>query len=147
MILEVEVPQKMRLTTYLRTDAAIWYWVTIAAGTIAAALAFTISENIYPWVHTKQVTGVLFILFLPGYSFTKALFQTNISSKSIGSLNVIERIALSIGMSIALVSLVGLLLYYSPWGLDLTTIVLSLFVLTSVLATAAVVREYRARKD
>jgi uncharacterized membrane protein len=40
------------------------------------------------------------------------------------NLDPIERIALSLGMSIALVPIVGLLLNYTPWGIRLTPIVL-----------------------
>jgi uncharacterized membrane protein len=42
---------------------------------------------------------------------------------------------------------VGLLLYYSPWGLDLAPVVLSLLALTSIFATVAVIREKRARNQ
>jgi uncharacterized membrane protein len=59
------------------------------------------------------------------------------------NLDTIERIALSVGMSIAIVPMVGLLLYYTPWGIQLTPIVLSLSALTATFATAAVLREHQ----
>jgi uncharacterized membrane protein len=146
--LENQALQSQTLVTYLKTGEAIWYWVTIAAGLITAALVFTIAESFYPWIYARNLFGVIFVLFLPGYAFTKALFQDNIfNGSSKGDLEKIEQIALSVGMSIALVSIVGLLLYYSPWGLDLTAIVFSLLVLTFVFSTVAVVREYKAKKN
>ncbi len=60
-------------------------------------------------------------------------------------MDTIERIALSFGMSLALVPIVGLILNYTPWGIRLTPITLSLLALTIVFATAAVLREYQAK--
>ena len=146
--LENQALQSQSLATYLKTREAIWYWVTIAAGAITAALVFTISENVYPWVYVRNVFGVIFVLFLPGYAFIKALFPVNMPAKtSTGNLETIEQIALSIGMSIAVVSIVGLLLYYSPFGLDLTAIVLSLLAFTLVFATVAVARKYNIKRE
>jgi len=47
--------------------------------------------------------------------------------------------------SIALVPIIGLLLYYTPWGISVTPIVLSLLALTIVFATAAIIRENQAK--
>lgn len=139
--------QSRTFATYLKTIEAVWYWLTIATGSITAALVFLISEGVYPWIYVRNILGLAFVLFLPGYSFIKALFQDNISAKtSVGSLQSIERIALSVGMSLALVSLVGLLLYYSPWGLDLVSVVPSLLALTLIFSTVAVIKEYQAKK-
>jgi len=60
-------------------------------------------------------------------------------------MDTIERIALSFGMSLTLVPLVGLILNYTPWGIRLTPITLSLLSLTIVFATTAVLREYQAK--
>jgi uncharacterized membrane protein len=145
--LENQALQSLSLVTYLKNGEAIWYWVLIAVGAITAALVFTISANVYPWAYVRNVFGVIFVLFLPGYAFIKALFPVNIlGEESIRNIETIVRIALSIGMSIALVSIVGLLLYYSPWGLDLTAVVLSLLAFTLVSATAAVAREYSIKR-
>jgi uncharacterized membrane protein len=90
--------------------------------------------------------GIIFVLWLPGYTFIKALFPMHAPKKtSTENLDPIERIALSIGMSIALVPMIGLLLNYTPWGIRLTPIVLSLLALTIVFATAATIRENQAK--
>jgi uncharacterized membrane protein len=60
-------------------------------------------------------------------------------------LDNIERAALSIGMSLALVPITGLLLNYTPWGIRTTPITLSLLPLTTAFAVAAIIREYQAR--
>jgi uncharacterized membrane protein len=89
------------------------------------------------------VLGSIFVLWLPGYTFIKALFPTKVPIKtSSESLDTIERVALSSGMSLALVPIVGLLLNYTPWGIRLTPIVLSLLSLTTIFATVAIIREH-----
>jgi hypothetical protein len=135
-------PQK--LATYLRTKKAYWYWITLVLAIATALTALTIPENAYPLVYIRYVLGTIFVLWLPGYSFTKALFPTKSTDrKPAGNLDSIERIALSIGLSLALVPIVGLLLNYTPWGIRLTPILLSLLTLTTIFATAAVIREHQ----
>ena len=58
----------------------------------------------------------------------------------------IERIALSIGLSLAVTPMVGLILYYTPWGLNLAPTTLSLLSVTAIFSTLAIWREYHARK-
>ena len=135
-------PQK--LATYLKTKKANWYWTTLALVAVTTLTVFIIPENAYPLVYVRYVLGAIFVLWLPGYSFIKALFpEETQTSRSTKSLDPIERIALSLGMSLALVPIVGLLLNYTPWGIRLTPIVLSLLSLTTIFATAAIVREHR----
>jgi uncharacterized membrane protein len=99
---------------------------------------FTIPEEVFPIVYARYILGSLFVLFLPGYSLIKALFPTK-------ELDNIERLALSIGMSLALVPIAGLLLNYTPWGIRTTPVTLSLLALTTTLATAALIREHQAK--
>ncbi len=47
------------------------------------------------------------------------------------------------GMSIALVPITGLILNYTPWGIRTTPVTLSLLALTTVFATAAIIREHQ----
>jgi len=132
------------LVTYLRTEQTYWYWVTIFIAITTTITVFIIPEELYPWVFIRHILGSIFVLWLPGYTFIKALFPKSPTPKaSEKNLDTIERIALSIGMSLALVPIVGLLLNYTPWGIRLTPIVLSLLALTVAFATAALLREYQ----
>jgi putative Mn2+ efflux pump MntP len=132
-----------KLATYLKTEQAFWYWATIATATITAIIVFTVPENLIPLSYVRIVLGAVFILWLPGYTFIRALFPQNEPTKTNAkNLDSIERIALSLGMSLALVPIVGLLLNFTPWGIRLTPIVLSLLTLTLIFATTAVVREH-----
>jgi uncharacterized membrane protein len=126
------------LRSYILSTRAGWYWTVIAVAAITVVLVFTVPENAYPFAYMRYMLGSVFVLFLPGYSFIKTLFPTK-------ELDNIERTALSIGTSIALVPIVGLLLNYTAWGIGTTSITLALLALTTVLATASIVREHQAK--
>lgn len=140
------MPAPNRLTGYLRTGFALWYWVVVILALGTAVVTFTIPEDLYPWVFVRHIMGMIFILWLPGYTIVKALYPGQVPVKlSTESLDTMERIALSLGLSLAVVSIVGLLLNYTPWGVRLTPIVLSLLVLTIFSATIAAVREHKEK--
>ena len=75
--------------------------------------------------------GLVMVLFVPGYSLIAALFPR------MNDLDGIERVALSFGLSIAVVPLIGLGLNYTPWGIRLTPVVVSLALFTLAMAAAA----------
>jgi len=75
----------------------------------------------------RIILGFPLILFLPGYSLIYALFPKK------DELNVIEKIALSIGISIAVVTIIGLALNYTPWGIRLGPILLAISSFTLIL--------------
>jgi len=135
-----------KFSSYLRSNQAVWYWITITLTLATMLVVFIVPENDFPLVYIRYVLGIIFILWLPGYAFIKALFPKQLPLKtSDKDLDTIERIALSLGMSIALVPIVGLLLNYTSWGIRLTPIVLSLTALTLAFATTAIAREYQIR--
>lgn len=139
-------PTPQSLVAYLKREESRWYWITIILAASTTLIVFTVPENAFPLVYTRYVLGAIFVLWLPGYSLIKALFPSGATNeKSSGSLDSVERIALSMGLSLALVPMVGLLLNYTPWGIRLTPIVLSLLALTTVFATAAVIREHQTK--
>jgi uncharacterized membrane protein len=135
-----------KISEYLFSSKASWFWSTIALAVATTITSFVISEDAYPLIYIRQTLGVISVLFLPGYTFIKALFPTQLPIKTASeSLDSVERIALSIGLSLALVPLVGLLINYTPWGITLTPLVLSLLCLTVTFASIALLREYNAK--
>ncbi len=131
---------------YLKTSQALWYWVILAISALTLLMVFGVPEGSLPLSYFRNALGIIFVLWLPGYSFIKVLFPVQVPIKtSTESLDAIERIILSLGMSLALVPLVGLLLNYTPWGIRLTPLVLSFLTLSLVFATVAIVREHRTK--
>jgi len=82
----------------------------------------------------KIILGLPLVLFLPGYALIAALFPRK------DDLDGIERIALSFGLSIATVPLLGLALNYTPFGIRLSPILIVLSVFTISLAMGAYAR-------
>lgn len=85
----------------------------------------------------RIVFGLLFTLFFPGYALLSAIFPKR------DKLGGIERIALSFGLSIAIVPLIGFILNFTPWGIELYPIVISV---TIFILAASVVGWYRQRR-
>jgi uncharacterized membrane protein len=75
--------------------------------------------------------GLPFLLFFPGYVLVSALYPRREQLKGV------ERVALGLGLSLALVPLLGLALNFTPWGIRLTPMVvmLSLWILTLLMVT------------
>jgi uncharacterized membrane protein len=94
-----------------------------------ATLVFTLTPLNY--LPVRIPLGLVMVLFVPGYTLIAALFP------KIGDLEGIERIALSFGLSIAVVPLIGLALNYTPWGIRLAPVVISLVTFTIAMAAAA----------
>ena len=83
------------------------------------------------------ILGLPFILFIPGYIMMFVLFP---SKKNEGGIDNLERMALSFGLSIAVVPLIGLALNYTPWGIRLEPILLMLF---SLIIAGGIIGIYR----
>lgn len=153
-IIQLQSQGKLKLTTLqyepvnlsalLKTSHAAWFWITITLTYAAVIAAFTIPVDSQPIASVRDVLGAIFVLWAPGYALIKALFPTEpLSKTSTKELDIIERFGLSIGLSLALVSLVGLLLNYTSWGITLAPVVLSLAAFTTIFAVVAVIREKR----
>jgi uncharacterized membrane protein len=84
----------------------------------------------FPSTVARIVLGLPFLLFFPGYTLIAALFP---KKESVGG---VERVALSFGLSIAVVSLIGLVLNFSPWKIRLVPVLISLAVFA--IATAGI---------
>jgi uncharacterized membrane protein len=85
----------------------------------------------------RILLGLPFLLFIPGYILLSALFPTK---KTIKGIDGMERIALSFALSLAIIPLLGLILNYTPWGIRLESILLSLFFFVIIVSILAIIR-------
>ena len=85
----------------------------------------------------RIILGIPFVLFCPGYTLMAALFT---KKEGMGG---IERVALSFGLSIAVVPLIGLILNYTPWGIRLEPI---LYSVASFILIASIIAWLRRRR-
>ena len=74
------------------------------------------------------------ILFIPGYCIIAVIYPKK------GDIELIERIALSFGLSITVVPLIGFVLNFTPWGIRLDPIMVALTLLAMVMIAAAFYR-------
>jgi len=112
----------------------------LASMTLAlATLVFTLTPLAN--LPVRIPLGLVMVLFVPGYMLIAALFPKK------EDLDGIERIALSFGLSIAIVPLIGLGLNYTPWGIRLTPVVISLAIFTVTMAVAAYMRRMSLSED
>lgn len=77
--------------------------------------------------------ALLFLLFVPGYALVSVLFPRS------GDLSGIERLTLSVVLSIAMTIFDGFALNYTPWGFRPAPIVLSLSVITLALLSVVLI--------
>jgi uncharacterized membrane protein len=110
---------------------------------ICAALALLLIALIafVPDSLARQILGLIFVLFLPGYAATAALFPEN------EQIDTIERVALSFGLSIAIVPLIGLGLNFTPWGIRLEPIMASVSAFIIIASVVGWFRRMRLPED
>jgi len=124
----------------------------LAAVVVVVSLTgFAIFTPVVKETPLRILVGLPFVLFVPGYAFIAALFPDappedgteddtadgdDVESadadvtrrlslqrnRKQGSIDGIERVALSFGTSIAIVPLIGLVLNFTPWGIRLAPI-------------------------
>ncbi|MCD6235468.1 MAG: DUF1616 domain-containing protein [Thaumarchaeota archaeon] len=127
------------LPRYFISSHVVWFWL-LASSVVATFLLIYAAPRIPPFTYLRYVFGSLFVLYLPGAALIELLYPKP------SDLSQLERLALSIGLSLALVPLVGLILNYTPWGIRLNPIFASLSLLTVALAAGAAARKYSIMK-
>ena len=101
----------------------IYLWLCLAVAGIYVPVL-----NVSPF---RSIFALPVVMFMPGYCLTAALFPGN------DDLDGIERIALSVGLSIAIVPMIGLALNYTSWGIRLDPVLISLVIFMVLMANIA----------
>jgi len=104
-------------------------WVTVSLTVITNILVFVL-EGQSILLPLRWTAGYLFCFFVPGYSAINLLFPKK-------ELNVVEKLILSIAVSLAIIPLVGLFVNFAMGSLAFPFIMLSLSTLVLALAIAA----------
>ena len=98
-----------------------------------------ISITFFPSIVARIILGLPFLLFFPGYTLVAALFAKK------DTMDGLERVALSGGMSIAIVGLIGFGLNYTSWGIRLEPVLYSITAFVFVMSSIALIRRGLAR--
>ncbi len=130
------LPEKLPKTfpQYFLSIESLWFHILFVFVVSTILLALYVTKP--PLIYLRYVFGSLYVLYAPGAVLLEALYPRG------EELEPLERLALSIGLSLALVPLVGLILNYTPWGIRLVPIIISLALLTLSLAIIALYRKY-----
>ena len=130
------LPEKLPKTfpQYFLSIESLWFHILFVFVVSTILLALYVTKP--PLIYLRYVFGSLYVLYVPGAVLLEALYPRG------EELEPLERLALSIGLSLALVPLVGLILNYTPWGIRLVPIIISLALLTLSLAIIALYRKY-----
>ncbi len=114
-----------------------YYWFGVILLFTALTVLFSVfvpSDSVFSVF--SYVFGFVFVAFVPGYCLLSVLF-----SKKENTLDLVERVVLSVALSFSIVGLAGLFLGLSPIGMTFTSIRVSLSGIVLVLATAAFIRK------
>lgn len=132
---------------------------------LAAVVAIVVLTNgvVFLPVVNESPLRVLFglplVLFVPGYALVAALFPEAGGSSGQSSVDEaeptspdegidgIERVALSFGLSIAVVPLIGLVLNFTPWGIRLVPIMVAISSVTLLLVAVGARRRWSVPDD
>jgi uncharacterized membrane protein len=123
-----KIPADKKYSTFFDSEVPadlIFMTIWLAAGIIAIYLP-VLNET-----PLRYVLSIPIVFFIPGYCLIAALFP------KADDIDILERIALSIGLSIAVAPLIGLVLNYTPWGIRLEPVVISLTIFTLVMILIA----------
>jgi uncharacterized membrane protein len=108
---------------------------------MALILITILAPSSPPYNISRTILGLPLVLFAPGYALVATLFPKR------EGLENIERMALSFGLSIATVSLIGLILNYTPLGIKLEPILYSTSGATFVISIIAIWRRARLPEE
>jgi uncharacterized membrane protein len=122
-----------KFADYLLSPLSLWFWEPVLATLSSLALLFASSGL---GLYLRFILGGLLVLFLPGYSLVGLIYSKR------EELDYLSRIAFSFVMSLAIVILVGLVLNYTPFGITLVAVALSLGALAIGLLFLTALRKY-----
>ncbi|UHQ95410.1 DUF1616 domain-containing protein [Haloterrigena alkaliphila] len=139
-------------STQTRLGVVRQYPFDLAVVSAAAILAYAITTSLQAGSVLRLLATFPVVLFLPGYALVSVLFPASertpqkpaawIDAHSRG-IDVVERLGLSVALSLTLVPIVGIALPFTQWGLTTGSIAATLCVVTVVLAQFGAVRRLR----
>jgi hypothetical protein len=130
-----DVPPKSFVDFFRTWQENLWFYASLGISFVTILVIYFTPPEL-PFLVLRWAFGAVFVLFIPGYVTLQGLY---LGDRTIDSA---ERIALSVPVSLVLVMLDGLLLNYTPEGVRLTPILVSLTILTVGLAAMALMRRY-----
>jgi len=123
-----------RVTTYVQLHRDFAF---ILVGAIILAALVVIGDTLRILGPARLILALVYIFYVPGYCLASALFP------EVGDLDTIERLGLSIALSIAVVPVMTLALSVLPWGIRPWPILLGEYGATFLFSAIAIWRRAR----
>lgn len=136
---EEETDRYSDLFSYIKSQDSRWYLAVIAASFIALFSVLLVPDG-SPLVFLRYLLGFLMVILLPGYSTLRALYDMR-------SISYAKIILMSLGISVCIASVIGVILNFTPWGLTPASTSLTQFVVILGLASFSVYREFTRTKQ
>jgi uncharacterized membrane protein len=128
-------PAKSIIQFLAQWERTLPLYVTLIVSLATIFVVYGIPDEM-PFIVLRWGLGLLFVLYIPGYTLLEALFPRGTE------LDTTIRFVLNIGVSIVLVELIGLALNFTPWEIRLTPIMISLSAFSIILIAVALIRKY-----
>jgi len=132
IVVREPVPYR-RFMDYLLSPISFWFWEL--SGATMASLGFIFASSGLA-LFLRYIFGSILVLFLPGYAFVGFIYFKR------DDLDYLTRASVSFVMSLALTTLVGLALNFTPFGITLFAVALSLSAVTIGLLLLTSFRRY-----
>ena len=113
------------------------FWITVLVSSIMLITIYLLPQT-GTLTSFRIVVGGILVFLIPGYASIQLLFPAK-------DMELAQQVVLSVGLSLAIVPLIGLLLNYSPWGLRLEPVVASLSTAGVGLSLAGAYRRFLLR--
>lgn len=139
-ITSVDLATKDSFRRYLtKGDAAPFFWLCTISTAVSLAAVYLIPDLVGSWsgIFRGSICG-LYLTLMPGSAFVKLILP------STGNNDLIEQTILGIAFSLALVSIIGVIIYYG-YGLRLDIITLTIGAVTIIMSITAKYTEFRNR--
>lgn len=125
--------------SYLKdVGASTRFWAAVATSAAMLITIYALPQG-ESWVPTRWTVGAIFLFIMPGYAVTNLFIPRN-------RLSTMERVALSIGLSLAIVVLIGIMLSYSPAGVGIEPVVISVALFSIIISLLAAHKDHSARQ-
>ncbi|MHA1252451.1 MAG: DUF1616 domain-containing protein [Candidatus Helarchaeota archaeon] len=130
-----EQPFKNPIINYFLSKNSLSFWLSLIIIVISFFLVYYVPQNsIWSdnfWIFSlgilRIIFGTIITLFLPGYLFLSLLYYNK------KDLDILEKFGLSIGLSISIVLLIGLIFNFTPIGITLNPIISTINIISLVL--------------
>lgn len=114
-----------------------FFYILGLSGLLLALILFSPPGQALPLQILRAVLGLGYALFAPGYCLQAAAFPSR------SDLDGVERLALSFGLSLAIIPALALILDRLPWRINLQSVSFGLFIVILLFSILAVFRRSR----